>query len=99
MEGVGFLWRRRQPVLEHGRDQVLDAARRVLRPEVELALPREGLAEDHHGVDVRPLHDLQNAHQLKSRKRLLHQHRTASYRGDQASQGRLRMSFDHPGTV
>ncbi len=58
VQRVGFLRGRRQSVLQHHRDQVVDAHRRRLGAEVELAVRRERLAQDEHRLQVRFLHHL-----------------------------------------
>lgn len=60
VEGVGFLWRRRQSLPQHHRDQAVDALGGALGPKVEGLLGGEGFAEDHHGVHVGVLHRLKH---------------------------------------
>lgn len=60
VQGVDLLWRRAQALRQDGRNQRLDAARRLLRTEIKLpgARAREHLAHYHNGVDMRLLHRL-----------------------------------------
>ena len=63
VEGVGFLWRRRESLPQHHRDEAVDALCGALRSEVEGLLRGKGLPEDHHRVHVGVLHRLMTGQQ------------------------------------
>lgn len=58
VQRVRLLRRRREPVFEHDWNEVVDPLGGGLRAEVEDLGGGEGLAEDHHGVDMGVRHGL-----------------------------------------
>lgn len=58
VQRVRLLGRRREPLLEHHRDEVVDPLGGGLGAEVEQLCGGEGLAEDHHRVHVSVYHRL-----------------------------------------
>ena len=58
VQRVGLLGRRGQSLLQHDRDQVVDALGGALRAEVERLFGGEGLPQDHHRVHVGVNHGL-----------------------------------------
>lgn len=58
MQRVRLLRRRREPVSEHDRDEVVDPLSGGLRAKVEDLVGGKGLAQDHHGVNMGVCHGL-----------------------------------------
>lgn len=59
MQRVGFLRRRRETLLQHDRDQAVDALRGALSTEIERHGRGKRLTQNHHRIHVGVLHSLQ----------------------------------------
>lgn len=66
VEGVRLLWRRREALPQHHRDELVDTLGGALSSKVKGLLRGEGLPEDHHCVHVGVLHRLITAHSRQS---------------------------------
>lgn len=66
MEGVGLLRGRGEALLQHHGDQVVDALRGALGPEVKGLRGGEGLTQDHHRIHMGVLHGLRDGQNILS---------------------------------
>lgn len=58
VQGISFFWWRDEPLFQHDGDEVVDALRGALRPEVKGLHRGKSLAQDHHRIHVGVHHDL-----------------------------------------